>query len=106
MKTATIPHVTFDDDETNRPIAYIHKASPKAVKTVLAAAEGDTDGRSEYVWLRLPNGDPILGVFPRGDTYFAVEDDAAFPWAADPEGSIKSEAYFAALETKRKESAQ
>jgi hypothetical protein len=32
----------------------------------------DNDGRSDFVWLRLPNGDLILGVWPQGDTYLTV----------------------------------
>ena len=51
----------------------------RALKAVLAAPEETMDGRSEYVWLRLTNGDLILGVFPRGDTYFEVEKDAQYP---------------------------
>ena len=72
-------HVTYDDENGNA-IAYIHPASSESIKTVLEAKEGSDDGRSEYVWLRLVNWDLILGVFPRGDTYMNVEEDAAFPY--------------------------
>lgn len=78
MKTE--PHITYDDEDETRALAFIHPASPAAVRKVLRAKEGFIDGRSEYCWLRLPNGDLMLGVFPRGDTYFAVEDDAAYPF--------------------------
>lgn len=50
-------------------------ASPQAVQTVLSATIGSDDGRGEWTWFRLPNGDLIFGCFPKGDTYFATEDD-------------------------------
>ena len=53
----------------------IKPASPESVRTVLAADEDDEDGRSEWLWVRLPNGDLILGVYPQGDTYCATEKD-------------------------------
>ena len=58
--------------------AWIHRASTESVAAVLYAPEND-DGRSEWVWLRLASGDLILGLFPKGDTYFAVEEDAQYP---------------------------
>ena len=83
--TKTKPHIIRQDvegedsDWNKRPIAWVHPASMDAVSRVLAAMEGDEDGRSEYCWLRLPNGDLMLGVFPRGDIYFDVEIDASYP---------------------------
>jgi hypothetical protein len=53
-------------------------ASPESVETVLAAGEDDDDGRSEWLWVRLPNADLILGVYPQGDTYLATERDHSF----------------------------
>lgn len=44
-----------------------------AVNEVLSQSPDDPDGRSQWVWVRLPNGDLILGVLPQGDTYFNVE---------------------------------
>lgn len=55
----------------------VHPADKESVSLVLGAEES-TDGRSPWVWVRLPNGDLILGVFPQGETYFAIEDDAAW----------------------------
>jgi hypothetical protein len=66
-------------DERGDEVAFIHDASPESVVLVLGACEGDDEGRSSWQWLRLPNGDLMLGVFPRGATYEAVERDAAFP---------------------------
>ena len=73
------PHVLFDDEHPERVLAYIHEASSEAVQTVLNAPIETGDGRSDWVWVRLPNGDLILGTFPQGDTYFEVEYDTAFP---------------------------
>lgn len=79
----TKPHVIPDADENgnilDRPLALVHPASPASVIAVLSAVTGDPDGRSEYCWVRLANGDLILGVFPCGDTYFSVEKDAQYP---------------------------
>jgi len=72
-------HRTYDDDEPTRIIASIHPASEQSVKTVMMQSETSGDGRSPWVWLRLPNGDLILGVFPQGDTYFECELDACYP---------------------------
>lgn len=70
-------HVTILDPDDGRHV-LIHPASEDAVKTVLDAPTTGDDGRSEWVWVRLPNGDLVLGVFPQGDTYFSVEDDAHY----------------------------
>lgn len=84
----TQPHYIRDHDIYNgdpecmdpeRIIATVHPASDKSVHHVVSQPEGTMDGRSEWVWVRLTNGDLVLGVFPRGDTYFAVEADAQFP---------------------------
>lgn len=72
-------HATYDDDDPKRIIALIHPASQESIDFVLNASEETGDGRSQFVWLRLPNGDLILGVFPQGDTYFSVENDAQYP---------------------------
>lgn len=61
----------------NVPIATTSPASQEAVDLVLGSEVGTGDGRSEWVWLRLHNGDLMLGVFPQGDTYEKVADDAA-----------------------------
>lgn len=79
----TEPHIIPGEDEngalTRDVLAMIHLASPEFVALVMAAPEGGENGRSEFVWVRLYNGDLVLGVFPRGDTYFDCEGDAAFP---------------------------
>lgn len=70
-------HITeIDPDEV--PRVHIHPAGQAAVDTVLNAGTGGHDGRSPWMWLRLPNGDLFLGVFPQGDTYWAVEQDAVY----------------------------
>lgn len=69
-------HNVYDDEDGERVIATIKPADPEIVQQVLAADESDDDGRSQWVWVRLPNGDLILGVYPQGDTYFECEGDA------------------------------
>ena len=79
---AAVAEIFLQDEETGNDtdtvIATIRTASADSVSTVLAQDAGDIDGRSEWVWIRLQDGSLILGVFPRGDTYFSVEEDAAF----------------------------
>lgn len=60
VRKPTPAHRTMDDDDESRTIAMIHPASPKSVRAVLTQPVSD-DGRSDWVWLRLPNGDLILG---------------------------------------------
>lgn len=74
------------------PLATVHEASPQMVEYVLGLPmepeNGTADyGRSNWVWVRLQNGDLFLGTFPQGDDYFAVEEDAAFPNTKDTDGS-------------------
>ena len=56
-------------------VVQFKNASPQAVKHVLAADESDPEGRSQWLWCRLPNGDVFLGVFPQGDTYLEHEEE-------------------------------
>lgn len=79
------PHIIYDttpppvDPAKGTELALIHPASDESVKRVLNAPVNSGDGRSNWVWVRLMNTDLILGVYPQGDTYFAVEEDAQFP---------------------------
>lgn len=70
----------FDIDEetgrsTDRVIARTQPASKKAVEHVLAANPKLDLGytRSEWLWIRLSNGDLILGMFPQDNAYFEHE---------------------------------
>jgi hypothetical protein len=78
----TRPHIIYCEDDcgnaTDQVLAYVHPADPESARLVMDAEEGDNNGRSEYLWIRLQNGDLILGVYPKGDTYFTVEEDAQF----------------------------
>lgn len=58
-------------------LAWVHPASRVSVDLVLSQ-DVTEEGRSEWLWLRLPNGDLMLGVFPRGATYESVEVDASY----------------------------
>lgn len=59
---------------TKKVCALKQEASPDVAQMVLSKPV-DNDGRSEFFWLRLQNGDLVLGVYPRGDTYCATEHD-------------------------------
>lgn len=67
--------------DTDVTCAIIHPASEQSVLTVLGADPNAEHGlaRSQWVWVRLQNGDLILGCFPQDDTYFATEDDNSAP---------------------------
>jgi hypothetical protein len=73
------PHITYDDNDETLVLARVHPASKASVDLVLNSPLEGQDGRSDWCWIRLPNGDLFLGVFPQGDTYFAVEEDAQYP---------------------------
>jgi hypothetical protein len=60
-------------------IAIVHPARQEDVDHVLAQSTEGGDGRSPWVWVRLCNGDLVLGVFPQGDTYMAMEAAARYP---------------------------
>jgi hypothetical protein len=87
----------YDHDErgdlTDKLLAVEIPADPEMAAYVMNAPEDD-DGRSGWLWFQLPNGDWILGVWPRGETYFATEldreydfeEDVTDPHAMDAEG--------------------
>jgi hypothetical protein len=74
-------HITTDSPvKAGEELATVHPATPEGVGVMLSAQVGTGDGRSEWVWLRLVNGDLLFGCFPQGDTYMDVTDaDAAYP---------------------------
>lgn len=55
-------------------IAQVFPANEESAIDAVIAEPDDSDGWSEWVWMRLANGDLILGRFPKGDTYFEQED--------------------------------
>lgn len=66
------------DDELNLAIAWAIPASELGIQRVLAA-DVSLDGRSQFMWLRLRNGDLALATFPRGATYEDLEQETAIP---------------------------
>lgn len=57
-------------------IADLQPMSGEAVSYMLRQkidGPSDMDGRSEWLWVRLANGDLMCGFFPHGDSYFAHE---------------------------------
>lgn len=82
------PHRITEDSKTfmdgRKPgdaitLAMVHPAKQKDVDAVLKASPTSGEGRSPWVWVRLPNGDLLLGVFPQGDMYCEMEKAAQFP---------------------------
>jgi hypothetical protein len=58
------------------PGVYIGDAYADDILEVLSADPRAEDGyaRSQWVWLRLPNGDLFLAVAPQDETYLATEE--------------------------------
>ena len=67
--------VGFFEDEVNSSIIRTKPASDQSVQAMLKADPTSMDGRSNWLWFRLPNGDLIFGCFPEGGTYFATAAD-------------------------------
>jgi hypothetical protein len=74
--------VTMDDNDApdNYPadgsvLVQYYPATERGIATMLAANPDDEDGRSEWLWIRLANGDLIFGCFPQAGTYFELEED-------------------------------
>lgn len=63
-------------------LGWMGAARERAVQAVLDAPVND-DGRSEWLWLRMANGDLFLAVAPRGATYEHLEGEPGAGWG-DP----------------------
>lgn len=63
------------DPDIDAPV-WLGDAKPDDVLTVLTADDVDEHGRSQWLWVRFPNGDLMLATFPQGATYEAVSDTA------------------------------
>ncbi len=68
-----------DDAVVDGEIAWFEPASDEAVREIVDADDRLSEGftRSEWLWIRLANGDLILGVYPQDEAYFAFEE--AYP---------------------------
>lgn len=73
MKPHTITH-DLPRRERDDTIAFVTPAPAEAVELVMNAPVETGHGRSEWVFLRLANGDLALGVFPQGNTYEEVTE--------------------------------
>lgn len=78
-------HGLYLENESGEPTqqtAWLTPADPDDVAAVLSQPIGTGDGRSEWVWVRMTNGDLLLGVFPQGDTYMEMSDKGVcdFEW--------------------------
>lgn len=67
--------IYIDDDSRLPCIGTIYRGVSLAdVNQVVNAPVDTSNGRSEWVWVRLANGDLLLGVFPQGDTYIELQN--------------------------------
>lgn len=67
---------------------YRSTASEAAIEIMLKADPESMDGRSQWVWMRLPNTDLVFGCYPQGDTYFA-----AFEGTGDDRRAVETTLY-------------
>ncbi len=51
------------------------EVSPEFVELIINSDEDKHDGRSEWLWIELANGDRLLGCYPRGEVYEQCEVD-------------------------------
>lgn len=63
------------DAEKAKAFVAVGNASQASVNAIINADENSEDGRSQWLWVRFPNGDLMLATFPQGDTYFVTETD-------------------------------
>jgi hypothetical protein len=66
-----------DDDEGGQFLAQVKPASEQAVEQMLDVPQGH--GRSNWVWVRLQNGDLLLGFFPQQEMYVDCTDRLGAP---------------------------
>lgn len=93
LEAAGVPEFGPTTECPEKQIAHSFPAN-KTVVTTLLEMVVDDDTRSDFRWLRLQNGDLMLGVFPRGDGYFEVETEVEFDYKrAERDGNIENIAY-------------
>lgn len=61
-------------------LARVTPATPEDAQFVLEQSTEGDDGRSEWVWIRLPEGTLALAVFPQGDTYMEISEPGKAPF--------------------------
>lgn len=64
--------LTYTVDGKTFTEMHVDTFPEEVFRTILDEPEGD-ETRSPVLQFRLPNGDLILGFFPRSDTYFSHE---------------------------------
>lgn len=84
------PHIIRDDNLST--IGWVWPAERDAVDYVLSQSSEELgfDGRSNWVWIRLANGDLVLATYPQGDTYVSVVDDPRNQMPADIEEDMNA----------------
>ena len=69
-------HTLFADspEQVSHELAWCWDANEDFVNAVLNAEVDTGEGRSQWYWIRLPNGDLLLGTFPQGATYEMIAE--------------------------------
>ena len=100
---SSLTDLVYDEGDTVAPIVQSRDATPAEVSGILAAAEGDPDGRTGFRWITLYDGTLMLAILPQGDTYEiatqaahrlgqdAPADFNASPLACDPDNFWKDD---------------
>lgn len=70
------PELKVDDPTTL--IGHMLPASDEDAAAVLFAPQGEDEGRSDFRWIVLANGDVCLAVFPLGELYERLCAKGAF----------------------------
>lgn len=65
-RTVDLGQGVFQMQDTSREAAQ---------EIINAQVDDDEDGRSEWFWLRCPNGDLMFACYPMGDLYYSHEDE-------------------------------
>lgn len=61
-------------------LAIVGEADSDLAHEIINTVPDDSgDTRSPWLWVRLANGDLILGCFPQGDLYLETERDVGRP---------------------------
>jgi len=80
--------IAYENDGETYTDVQRTTASPASVAYVTGLDPDLSDGetRSQWVWIRFPNGDLVLATYPQDEGYFAVVD-----WDRETELELKDQ---------------
>lgn len=73
MVATTPQHFHAKDEHWAEEAAPLEAVEFMLKQPINLHQENDSDGRSHWVWIRLPDGDLVLAFYPQGEAYFATE---------------------------------